>query len=213
MDSRGLVATIAILLVFNVFRTSGMCPLCPDKVHPQEAFCKADFVIKATVEGLTNYGDDPLTPEFDPQDEYTVIVEEIFKGNVTKGCYEIVWAFRDTLPCGVGLTIDQTFLLSGTEESGDLILDPCGLHTNWNDVTSHMKIGVNKRYKKNCQCEIGESKCQIDPSLISEQKDCFCKYATCVESTKAGCAPECKWKESKSFGPCFDNSLTVAITA
>ncbi|XP_069141210.1 metalloproteinase inhibitor 3-like [Argopecten irradians] len=211
MGCSGLVTTLAILLNFNILTIYGMCPQCPDKVHPQEAFCKADFVIKAVVDDLTNYGDNPLTPEVDPRDKYTIIVEKIYKGNVTLGCYEEVWTLRDTLPCGVGLIIGEKYLLSGTIEVGDLVLDPCGLHEPWEEVTSHMKIGINKRYEKNCQCEVGESNCQIDTGLIPAQKDCYCKYATCVDSSKAGCAPECKWKESKTFGACFDDSLNVSI--
>ncbi|XP_060064885.1 metalloproteinase inhibitor 3-like [Ylistrum balloti] len=202
MDTRGILLTVVILSLFNIFEISGMCPICPDKVHPQEAFCAADFVIKATVADLTYFDDDPLTANNDPQDQYKVFVDKVYKGNVTEGCYSYVWTLRDTLPCGVGLTLDETFLISGSNDEGELIVDPCGLHVFWGNVTSHMKIGINKRYEKNCQCEVGAGRCQVDPLL---NEDCYCKYATCVVFTKTGCAPECKWKQSQSFTPCLSN--------
>ncbi|OWF42323.1 metalloproteinase inhibitor 3-like [Mizuhopecten yessoensis] len=203
MEFRRLLVRVAILLAFLTL-TNGMCPICPDKVHPQEAFCAADFVIKATVDDLTNFGDDPLTTDIDPQDKYKVFVEKVYKGNVTTDCYTYVWTLRGSLPCGVELTLEKTFLISGVIEEGVLIMDACGLHEPWDDVTSHMKIGVNKRYEKNCQCEIGDDRCKVDPAL---DKSCYCKYATCVQFAQAGCAPECKWKQSQSFSTCITNSI------
>ncbi|OWF42325.1 metalloproteinase inhibitor 2-like [Mizuhopecten yessoensis] len=214
--------TVAVIVTLNALQISSQCPECLTKTHPQDAFCQDDFVIRTTITDMKETGDDPTTPEIDPKTSYKIDIVKVFKepavpsieatciasslsGNATVGCFFSLHALNASLPCGVELEVDslQEYLISGTVEDGKMIIDACSLAIPWEEVTGHMKIGLNKRYKKNCQCETGEDKCIVEPP---EDELCFCQYATCVEVKKVGCAPVCKWKKSKTFKTCLGSA-------
>ncbi|XP_060064884.1 metalloproteinase inhibitor 2-like [Ylistrum balloti] len=220
MDLRGFAETLVILVIVNSLETSCTCPACPTKVHPQDAYCNGDFVIKASITDMTMVGDDPETPEDDPTTQYSISIDKVFKeppvptveatcvveslaSNATAGCFFTLITLKEPQPCGVELNVDETYLISGFEEDGKLKIDECGLNIPWDEVTPHMKIGLNKRYEKNCQCPTGEGKCVADPASADI---CFCRYATCVEVQKEGCAPECKWFKSRSLKQCVEDN-------
>ncbi|XP_069141404.1 metalloproteinase inhibitor 3-like [Argopecten irradians] len=196
--------------------------MCPDKIHPQDAFCSSDFVMRTTVTDITMVGDDPETADLDPQIKYNIIIDKVFKepsvpsveatcvvesltSNATVGCFFSLCTLEQ---CSVQLDVDQTYLISGFVVDGQLKIDECGLHIPWEEVTSHMKIGLNKRYPNNCQCSTGEDKCIIDPPPTDI---CFCQYASCVEVQKEGCAPECKWKKSNTFKSCVQQATSPPL--
>ncbi|OWF42324.1 metalloproteinase inhibitor 2-like [Mizuhopecten yessoensis] len=207
MIYQGLIVTVGVIVTLNALQISCQCLECPTKTHPQDAFCQDDFVIRTTITDVT---------EVDPKTSYKIDIVKVFKEpavpsivptcvpsglSVPPECFFSLHVLNASLPCGVELEVGQEYLISGTEEDGEMIIDACSLAIPWEEVTSHMKIGLNKRYKKNCQCQTGEDNCIVEPP---EDELCFCQYATCVEVKKDDCAPVCKWKKSKTFKTCVE---------
>lgn len=135
------------------------CQACScSKTDPQEAFCHAQFVIRAKV---LSHG---LVTENNKTRVYNLRIQKVYKGeenlNQTDdirpyGSHQRSLFAKAYTPvsgarCGVKLDNNTLYLLSGTIRRRKLQLSLCKWFLSWSTITSRQRKGIRGSYAKNC---------------------------------------------------------------
>jgi len=165
--------------------------------HPQEAFCRSDFVVRAK---LIEYGE---APDFGKR-PIMAEIRHIYKGhekvNASKG--DIIKIFQSMW--GPKIKMGQLHLLSGSmnEYFGGPMLDSCNWVQQWRKITFVQRWGLKRYYAKFCgKCQIkfclnGEN-CDLDKGcpwwvqsyeIGQEKTDCQSRMELCTYRRSKGCS-------------------------
>ncbi|KAJ4439664.1 hypothetical protein ANN_07792, partial [Periplaneta americana] len=110
--------------------------------------------------------------------------------------------------CGVNLTPEKTYLITGKVVAGKARVSLCNYITPWNQLTVRQKKGFRLLYRQNCQCEI--MSCPWWKQCPKEEKptngcqwegnvtDCQAKHGICMRSPHGGCI----WSTDRKFNEC-----------
>ncbi|XP_068703701.1 metalloproteinase inhibitor 3-like [Montipora foliosa] len=191
------------------------CQACScAKSHPQEMYCRAQFVIRAKI----------LSQEFLTEDNKTLAfnlrVQKIFKGETQLNQTDAIqrhgskkrsliaraYTASDGARCGVTLFSNTVYLLSGRVWKRKIRLNMCDWIQPWSDVTSRQRMGIRRFYGSNCDCQVSpcyEEHCEELKGCEQESGfrsgDCEWDHSYCVKNAdKSACA----WRKTDEFTKC-----------
>ncbi|XP_780837.2 metalloproteinase inhibitor 1 [Strongylocentrotus purpuratus] len=187
--------------------TSALACMCQPS-HPQQQYCKANFVLTGHVLEKNPIDDIQLRGRFG-QFEYVINVDKIFKENenLKKGAsgfpLSILTSPGDSLCGPKSLKIGTKYLIAGSVVDGELHISACDWIQEWRDVTQQQKKGIKNFYSAYCsQCTIQSTMggfrqtgggaaggCIYDPapSMVNGVEDCQALYATCIIQQGQAC--------------------------
>ncbi|XP_069786118.1 metalloproteinase inhibitor 2a [Narcine bancroftii] len=196
----GLVATAFALLALRVEQIAEACSCAP--IHPQQAVCNADVVIRAKViankqvsSGNDIYGN-PIQ-----KIQYEIKQTKMFKG--PEHNIEYIFTAPSSAVCGVMLDISgkKEYLITGKlDKDGNMSITLCDFILKWDMLTLTQKKSLNQRYQMECGCKI--VRCPFTPCYISSRSECLwtdwvteknvhgrqAKYYTCIKRSDDSCA-------------------------
>ncbi|XP_026476558.1 tissue inhibitor of metalloproteinase-like [Ctenocephalides felis] len=141
--SRCLSALILVLALGPY--SSDACSCMP--MHPQEQFCKADYVIVARVmKRHFTHSNDQVVYKLQILQEYKM--SEKAPHYLKSG--RLVSSSSDSM-CGVQLQVGETYVIMGRNRS---LLSLCDFYRPYRSLTTVMKRGILGMYAKGCQCPI-----------------------------------------------------------
>lgn len=205
---------VAFLLA--VVSASEACSCMPS--HPQESFCRADFVVRAKV----------LSQEI--QEESLVIglrILKTFKGaselNQTEGIqvygsrqrslFAKAYTHKDGAACGVDwLENGKVYFITGKIFNSKLKLHLCRWIAKWSQVTQRQRAGARRFYGPNCDCQISPcygdncpklKGCNTSEYFNPTNNDCEWRHTYCLKNTNV---TACAWQETAEYKNCTNNS-------
>ncbi|KAJ8367543.1 hypothetical protein AAFF_G00315160 [Aldrovandia affinis] len=163
--------TLTVFLLWRVSEIAEACSCSP--VHPQQAFCNADVVIRAkvvavqeVVSGNDIYGN-PIK-----RIQYDIKQIKMFKGPAHD--IEAIFTAPSSAVCGVTLEANgkKEYLIAGRPEAdGKMHVTLCDLIMPWDTMSSTQKRGLSQRYDMGCDCKI--TRCPVLPCSISAPEECL----------------------------------------
>ncbi|KAK3103073.1 hypothetical protein FSP39_016265 [Pinctada imbricata] len=217
------LAVLVVMVISMVTKQLSASSCAPS--HPQEKFCRADFVLRGRVleEELTYF------PETDMVSEktYTVSVSKkghIFKGELTCGNVTIITSGSD-ITSGVTMETEKEYVISGIAlPDGTLLTTSCEFVVPYSMVNSHQRRGLRFKYKQGCPCKmrrcygddcstmsdwsIDGDTCLWRHTNVFNPNDCYSKYTYCLNNTLG----VCEWKSNRMFEDCvLDDSTRLTM--
>ncbi|XP_058510510.1 metalloproteinase inhibitor 2-like [Solea solea] len=167
--------TLAILCVWQA-EVAETCSCL--RRHPQEQFCSADVVMKATIDGKLRVG---ITMHGNFSAFGYVKRLKTFKGT----CAQIdeIHTASSSAGCGVRLKTNTEYLLSGSVSGIRMNVYLCDWAMLWDKLTDSQREGVVYNYEQGCGC-----------------KFTYCSTAPCAASSSAECLWGDEATERKLFG-------------
>ncbi|XP_061556951.1 metalloproteinase inhibitor 2-like, partial [Phycodurus eques] len=171
---RSFVLPLLLLCLWGLQEGSHACS-CVAR-HPQQVFCQADVVIKATVVGKTDVSlkrsvvnPGLLNPGVIDPIKYDLKQTKMFKG--PKKLFGAIYTGLNSAACGVNLANGIEYILMGRLHSdGSLHISLCDLYQPWDDLSATQK-SLLKRYEMGCDCKI--LRCTSLPCGISTPTECL----------------------------------------
>lgn len=113
--------------------------------------------------------------------------------------------------CGVTLTNDKVYLITGRIWKGNLQLNLCNWNQEWSQITLRQRIGVKRFYGENCKCQISPcftQKCQElkgcgRPSGI-HINSCEWRHSYCLVNADGNA---CSWRETAEYKNCTSRAM------
>ncbi|XP_077313007.1 metalloproteinase inhibitor 2 [Lithobates pipiens] len=197
----GLLAPVALLfLLWSSDRLADACSCSP--VHPQQAFCNADIVIraKAIVGKEIDSGNDVYGNPI-KRIQYEIKQIKMFKGPAEDIQY--IYTAASSAVCGVTLETGgkKEYLIAGKAEgTGKMHITLCDFVWPWESLTQTQKKSLNQRYEMGCECKI--SRCPSIPCYVSAQDECLwtdwmteksihgrqAKHYACIKRSDGSCS-------------------------
>ncbi|KAM4715687.1 metalloproteinase inhibitor 2a [Anableps anableps] len=168
----GIVSALALLLLlWRAEELAEACSCAP--VHPQQAFCNADVVIRAKVVGEreVDSGNDVYGNPI-KRIQYDVKQIKMFKG--PNQDIEAVFTAPVSAVCGVTLDAagKKEYLISGKAEAGGrMYVTLCDYIMLWDSLSATQKKSLSQRYQMGCDCKI--VRCPSLPCEISAPEECL----------------------------------------
>ncbi|XP_053567637.1 metalloproteinase inhibitor 2-like [Bombina bombina] len=167
----GLLAPVALLVLLwpSNRLTACSCSL----VHPQQAFCNADIVIRAKVisgKEVDSGNDVYLNPIKRIQYE----IKQIKMFNGPDKDIEFIFTAASSAMCNVTLETSgkKEYLIAGKAEGdGKMYITLCDFIFPWDSLSATQKKSLNQRYEMGCKCKI--SRCPFIPCLVTSQDECL----------------------------------------
>eukprot|EP00064_Thunnus_orientalis_P018956 superscaffoldBa00004544_g19065 len=150
----GILCTLALLVLWRAEELAEACSCAP--VHPQQAFCNADIVIRAKVVGEreVDSGNDIYGNPI-KRIQYEVKQIKMFKG--PNQDIEAVFTAPVSAVCGVTLDASgkKEYLISGKGEgSGRMHVTLCDYIMPWDSLSTTQKKSLSQRYQMGCDCKV-----------------------------------------------------------
>nr|XP_061805738.1 metalloproteinase inhibitor 2-like [Nerophis lumbriciformis] len=178
-----------VLLCFWGLREGAQACKC-GVLHPQQAFCLADVVIKATVIGL------PAAAQCEDCSELLKVdinQTQMFKGPNKE--FNAFYTAPSSAACGVNLTSDVEYVITGgLDSNGSLHVSLCNYFKWWDDLSATEKEGLVLTYQLGCDCAI--TRCNSVP-CSSSPAECLWpdflmekvfRHFTCIKRSDGSCA-------------------------
>lgn len=188
--------------------------------HPQNLYCKSEFVIKAKVKSdeqlygmrrvkRNNVEEKIMYPTYK---RYKIRLSKIFKDspeyeNSTK--HYIYTSSMDST-CGVQLKNNTKYLLQGRVVSGKPLVSTCDSPIEWHHVSVRQRKGYNYLYEQNCVCKVNvcsTPKCEkkVDRNVChwNQEQDpgrCYSQHSMCVKRGESGC----HWAKTTLLKKCLE---------
>ncbi|KAF3700135.1 Metalloproteinase inhibitor 2 Tissue inhibitor of metalloproteinases 2 [Channa argus] len=190
--------TLAILFLWRVEEVAEACSCSP--VHPQQAFCTSDVVIRAKVVGQqeveigTNIYGNPINDI-----KYEIKQLKMFKGPSQD--IDAIYTASSSTVCGVTLDTGKEYLITGRLNSdGKVHVTLCQFIQPWEELTETQKKSLTQRYEMGCDCKI--TRCAFIPCMIRSPVECLwtdwvigktvngdqAKHFACVKRSDGSCA-------------------------
>ncbi|XP_023029098.2 tissue inhibitor of metalloproteinase [Leptinotarsa decemlineata] len=193
MKSGVLLLTLA-LFCGTILYTEG-CSCMPS--HPQEQFCKSDFVILARVkrERIFNQTFSKV---------YKVRVRKEFKvsekGVLALKSGRLNTPMYDSM-CGVQLELGKLYVISGRIFSLRAHVNMCGMIMPWESLTRRQRKGLRLLYGHGCSCGIQHCvpgrRCHHQRDSCNWRSHCEEKEGICLRQPKA-----CVWARTQALSKC-----------
>ncbi|XP_070245301.1 metalloproteinase inhibitor 2 [Bos mutus] len=198
--ARSLPLAFCFLLLGTLLPRADACSCSP--VHPQQAFCNADIVIRAKAvnkkevdSGNDIYGN-PIK-----RIQYEIKQIKMFKGPDQD--IEFIYTAPSSAVCGVSLDIGgkKEYLIAGKAEgNGNMHITLCDFIVPWDTLSATQKKSLNHRYQMGCECKI--TRCPMIPCYISSPDECLwmdwvtekninghqAKFFACIKRSDGSCA-------------------------
>ncbi len=228
MKMRGPVVSVFLLMVGVLLPAAVRgCTCMPS--HPQQDFCRADLVIKGTIQSSQLISAASILPQRLGQPDiitYTINVESVKKGDQ----HQALWGSENTLrinttasesSCGVpGLAVRQQYVLSVMVVNGRGSLNFCHFHRVYSELTTTQRRGINGAYSGGCspQCQIDTcwayGNCPVtapdDTTCMhgnrQTHEDCYYYHGYC----RARPNGKCVWKKASEFESCLQSANQVS---
>ncbi|XP_042639461.1 metalloproteinase inhibitor 2 [Orycteropus afer afer] len=190
----------SLLLVDTLVRPADACSCSP--VHPQQAFCNADVVIraKAVSEKEVDSGNDIYGNPI-KRIQYEIKQIKMFKGPDQD--IELISTAPSSAVCGVSLDVGgkKEYLIAGKAEgNGKMHVTLCDFIVPWDTLSTTQKKSLNHRYQMGCECKI--TRCPMIPCYISSPDECLwmdwvtekninghqAKFFACIKRSDGSCA-------------------------
>ncbi|XP_067860127.1 metalloproteinase inhibitor 2a [Heptranchias perlo] len=194
------VATLFLLLALRVEQIAEACSCAP--IHPQQAFCNADVVIRAKVVASkeVNSGNDIYGNPIH-KIQYEIKQIKMFKG--PEHNIEYIVTATSSAVCGVILETSgkKEYLIAGNlGVDGKMLITLCDFIVQWDMLTATQKKSLNQRYQMGCSCKI--VRCPSIPCYITSRSECLwtdwvteksiygrqAKHYACVKRSDDSCA-------------------------
>ncbi|KAK6478241.1 metalloproteinase inhibitor 2-like [Huso huso] len=193
-------ATLILLLLWRVEQIAEACSCSP--IHPQQAFCNADVVIRAKVVGgkEVDSGNDIYGNPI-KRIQYEIKQLKMFKG--PDKLIMAVFTAPSSAVCGVTLETNgkKEYLISGKAEGDEKMhVTLCDFIIPWDSLSATQKKSLNQRYEMGCECKI--SRCPSIPCMITAPDECLwtdwvteksingrqAKHYSCIKRNDGSCA-------------------------
>ncbi|XP_034751059.1 metalloproteinase inhibitor 2-like [Etheostoma cragini] len=162
--------TLAILFLWRVEEIAEACSCSP--VHPQQAFCNSDVVIRAKVVGvqLVDVGNDIYGNPIQ-RIKHDIKQIKMFKG--TTPVIDAIYTAPSSAVCGVTLENNgMEYLITGKlETDGTMHITLCDFIEPWEAMSDTQKKSLTQRYEMGCDCKI--TRCTSIPCMISGPAECL----------------------------------------
>uniref|UniRef100_A0A2K6KSR5 Metalloproteinase inhibitor 2 n=1 Tax=Rhinopithecus bieti TaxID=61621 RepID=A0A2K6KSR5_RHIBE len=197
---RTLRLALGLLLLATLLRPADACSCSP--VHPQQAFCNADVVIraKAVSEKEVDSGNDIYGNPI-KRIQYEIKQIKMFKG--PEKDIEFIYTAPSSAVCGVSLDVGgkKEYLIAGKAEGdGKMHITLCDFIVPWDTLSTTQKKSLNHRYQMGCECKI--TRCPMIPCYISSPDECLwmdwvtekninghqAKFFACIKRSDGSCA-------------------------
>ncbi|KAE8575769.1 hypothetical protein XENTR_v10003936 [Xenopus tropicalis] len=149
-----LLPVAMLVLMWPSQKLSEACSCSP--VHPQQAFCNADIVIRAKAitgkevdSGNDVYGN-PIK-----RIQYEIKQIKMFKGPDKD--IEFIYTAPSSAVCGVTLEIagKKEYLIAGKADGdGKMHVTLCDFIVPWDSLSPTQKKSLNQRYEMGCECKV-----------------------------------------------------------
>ncbi|XP_062331384.1 metalloproteinase inhibitor 2a [Osmerus eperlanus] len=154
----GVLCTLVVLILWRAEEIAEACSCAP--VHPQQAFCNADIVIRAKVVGEkeVDTGNDIYGNPI-KRIQYEVKQIKMFKGPDQD--VESVFTAPVSAICGVTLDTSgkKEYLISGKAEAGGSVhVTLCDYIMPWDTMSPAQKKSLSQRYQMGCDCKVGRER-------------------------------------------------------
>ncbi|TDH02945.1 hypothetical protein EPR50_G00158000 [Perca flavescens] len=191
--------TLTILFLWRVEEIAEACSCAP--VHPQQAFCNSDVVIRAKVVGeqLVDAGNDIYGNSI-KRIKYDIKQIKMFKGPTR--VFDAIYTAPTSAVCGVTLVNNGTeYLITGKlEADGTMHITLCDFIKPWEATSATQKKSLTQRYEMGCDCKI--TRCRFIPCIIHSPAECLwtdwviektynggqAKHFACIKRSDDSCA-------------------------
>ncbi|XP_022098795.1 metalloproteinase inhibitor 3-like [Acanthaster planci] len=218
-----LLTLLILILEMNVGRACVCMPM-----HPQQHFCRSDFVIKGKIlPDLKVFPDNntKMKPDNDTSNPnvrmYTVRVEKVFKGQELMGPkkHAEILVSRRGETCGMPLQENEVYILTGQQVKNMFTINMCDWVPKYSQLTRKQRQGIRHLYKQYCDsCEIKpcfHGNCQATTPntciwnvsghmLNNNDLDCESDHSRCIKDG-AGC----KWYMPQTMKICMKVRLQM----
>ncbi|XP_053565300.1 LOW QUALITY PROTEIN: metalloproteinase inhibitor 2-like [Bombina bombina] len=196
-----LLAPVALLVL--LWPSNWLTEACScSPVHPQQAFCNADIVIRAKAisgkevdSGNDVYGN-PIK-----KIQYEIKQIKMFKGPDKD--IEFIFTAPSSAMCGVTLETSgkKEYLIAGKAEGdGKMYITLCDFIFPWHSLSATQKKSLSQRYEMGCECKI--SQFSFIPCLLTSQDECLwtdwvteksingrqAKHYACIKCSDGSCS-------------------------
>ncbi|XP_071961119.1 metalloproteinase inhibitor 2-like [Antedon mediterranea] len=186
------------LIFISCFYAVMSCTCLP--AHPQDHFCKSDFVIRAKVVPYYSkighsiftkrHKNDVVLPTApssgssnpnEPFKHWQIRIKKVYKGGefIANGAETSIYTSIFDSLCGVATMQEgEQYLFMGMLQDGQLRFTTCNWHAKWDTITKKMRKGLRYQYTSNCNCQISTcglfDKC--DKRIHTKQADGACVW-------------------------------------
>lgn len=206
-----LIIYAALFLGFVA--SSQACTCMPQ--HPQEAFCNADFAIRAKVLSMEKVENGKVI---------NLRILKTFKGanllNKTDGVrfhgsnqgslFAKVYTRRVATECGLDwIPSDKRHVIFGRFYKGKLWVSFCDFVQGWSQVLNRraLRVGIKRFFGQNCDCQLapcysgdcGKLKGCASTSLSPHRNPCEWDHSYCVKNSNG---TACSWYETPKYKEC-----------
>ncbi|KAK1794021.1 hypothetical protein P4O66_010933 [Electrophorus voltai] len=167
----GFIATLVVLILCRVEEIAEACSCSP--VHPQQAFCNADIVIRAKVVGgkEVDAGNDIYGNPI-KRIQYDIKQIKMFKG--PDHHIDMIFTAPSSAVCGISMETNgkKEYLISGkTDGNRNMYVTLCDLIMPWESMSATQKKSLSQRYQMGCDCKI--TRCAALPCLTNTPEECL----------------------------------------
>ncbi|KAM9203183.1 metalloproteinase inhibitor 3 [Mergus octosetaceus] len=136
-------------------------------IHPQDAFCNSDIVIRAKVVGKKLMKDGPFGTM-----RYTVKQMKMYRGFQIMPHVQYIYTEASESLCGVKLEVNKyQYLITGRVYEGKVYTGLCNWYEKWDRLTLSQRKGLNHRYHLGCGCKIRP--CYYLPCFATSKNECI----------------------------------------
>ncbi|XP_043924074.1 metalloproteinase inhibitor 2 [Protopterus annectens] len=194
---RTVTAVLVTLMLWRVEQITDACSCSP--VHPQQAFCNADVVIraKAVSEKEVDSGNDVYG---NPIKRIQYEIKQIGMYQGPSSTCKNIFTVPQTSASGVRLIRVEYLILGKLEGDGKMHIILCDFIVPWESLTATQKKSLSQRYQMGCECKI--SRCPSIPCYISAPDECLwtdwvteknmngrqAKHYACIKRSDGSCA-------------------------
>ncbi|XP_050304635.1 tissue inhibitor of metalloproteinase [Anthonomus grandis grandis] len=192
MKAKFLTISLALLL-----GSISVCNACSCmRTHPQEHYCRSDFVILARVKKVQ-------TIDTTGTNVYKVRVRREFKisekGLVALKSGRIHTPSSDSM-CGANLNIGELYVISGNIYSLRAHTNSCFMVEPWNNVPKRRRKYLRGLYKHGCTCKIDRYK------TTGNKNSCTWTFPLQCEEDEGVCLRQasgaCRWNKNRALTEC-----------
>lgn len=216
-----------LTFLFTLRHYANACSCFP--THTQNHYCRADFVIVATVKNVEEIYNNPFKqtnkiPEgpvypFPIRRKFKARIHRSFKKNGNDTSRDIIINTPGSdAACGVQLDKNKKYIIGGYKVEGDYWINLCGWVQEYKTLNRQQIKGLKFFYGKNCQCKVSwcngnfcnsgygssnKKTCKWEPRWSN---DCYIRYGVCSENRSDG---SCSWKKNRKFKTCLQTNDEV----
>lgn len=190
----------AVLIVFlGLFHQNEVNGCSCSRSHPQEHYCKSDFVIVARIrkQFIPNY-----------QKIYKARIRKEFKmsekAKIALKSGRLLTAASGAM-CGAELEVGKVYLITGRVLGLQAFISLCDFVKPWNNLTNRQRKGFRLIYSRGCDCSISTTY-HMPPRRNGcswNYTSCQQNYGICLRSPSG----QCNWSKSVDLKRCITGEM------